>query len=166
MKYIDAILIPSGPSDKIDIQRAEGAIKEFWYGRNYVILGAGPDIYKAIEHQNKKEEIPKELDHHLALYNFLASKIPQENLELITKSTTAVQNFLEFFKDNMKGNFIICSDYWQLMKYMHIYNVLKKKGKISEDVNIGYHVVETEKYYNWMKRQLSKLKTEFRLFRI
>ena len=166
MKNIDKILIPSGPTDRIDIQRAEGLINLFGKDSKYVILGVGPNIYEALEHSKNGKHIPKDLDHHLSLHNFVVDKIGENNVELITKSTTAVQNLFEFFKNERKGGYIIGSDSWQLSKYKRIFNVLQKKNKISKEVTLGYAPLQTDKYYNFIQKIASRIKTEKELMKI
>lgn len=166
MKNIDKILIPSGPSERIDIQRVDGAVNNFGIEQNYVILGAGPDLYGALKYQELNEKIPSNFDHHLAMYNRLVERVPKEKIELITKSTTAVQNFLEFFKDKREGNYIIVSDKWQINKYNHIFKSLQKKGKISMNANLDSFSINTDEYYNWIQKIASRAKTELELLKI
>lgn len=168
MRSIDKVLIPSGPSEAIDLQRVQGAIDQFGKERAYAILGVGPDIFKALKYPERGEKIPSELklDHHVPLYNYVIGEVGKVNVELVTRSTTAVQNLVEFFKDQREGAHTIVADEWLLSKYERIFEVLRKKGKISDKANLHYFTIETDEYYWRLSKLASRLKTEWGLWKI
>jgi hypothetical protein len=165
MKDISKILIPSGPTRRIDIQRVEGPFKKYGKTKKYVILGSGPDTLEALKY--KQKEIPKELDHHVGLYRFVMNNIPEENVEFIDTSTTAVQNLLHFFKkEKRNGLYLISTDEWQISKYKHIFKSLRRKGLIPEGVNLEGFQVKTDSYYNSFQKLASWAKSELELKKI
>jgi len=164
MKNIDKILIPSGPNKRIDLQRARGAIKIYGPQSKYALLGAGPDTLEALKYGTS--EIPRSLDHHVGLYRFVMSKIPQENIEIIDKSKTTVENLVEFFKDDRQGNYIIVSDEWQLSKYIRVFDILKNKNYISSFASLEGNAIITEDYYNFIQKIASEIKTNLELLRL
>ena len=98
------ICVLSGPTKQVDLSRAETAINYRASLEDNVpirILGAGPDLYKAIGLRDQlwkgmvsTIEYPRRmqgLDHHLDLYLRLKNATGEEP-ETVTSSVTLVQN--------------------------------------------------------------------------
>lgn len=177
VKDLTAICVCSG-NEKLDISRAETGIK---FNENLErkvpirILGAGPDLDIALENyylfknneinENEYLERLKKLDHHIGLYNFVLENTGEEP-ELVTKSTTLVQNVLYGFPNYEKGKFAIVTEPWHYKKFEFIQKSLKKKGKISKELEFFNVPSPDTKYYTPIQKLLSNIKSKTELMRI
>ncbi len=173
---LQKICILSGPSDKIDRSRAEaGLVYSKSEGLNvpFKILGAGPDLYRALSHFRAFEEelIDSEvycermggLDHHLSLYLFLERN--GVDIEPVITSVTLVQNVLHGFEGEQDGRYGIATDRWHFGKFEKVADSLKRKGRINQSLEF-FNVESDGDYYGWVQRRASEAKTRLELARV
>lgn len=171
------ICICSG-NKETDISRADTGITYRESLENKVpirILGAGPELDLAIKNYNlfkdnkisEKEysEILDHLDQHIGLYNYVIEKTG-EIPETITKPTTLVQNVLYGFQDFEKGTFAIVTEPWHYEKFNWIQQVLKKRGKISGNLEFFNVASPDTNYYSPIQKILSNIKSRAELMTI
>lgn len=175
---LSRICILSGPSVEVDLSRARTGIdfqKFLYFKVPFRILGAGPDLYKAIELSKLLEngEVGREeyflrtrgLDHHLELYRFLKEKI-DEKVEAVTTSVTLVQNVLRGFENEHEGRYAIVTEPWHYGKFERIENSLKRKGKIHRNLEFFNVPSPDTGYYSLLERVASRIKTELELIKV
>ncbi len=176
-KELKKICILSGPSKRVDLSRAQTGIN---YHNSleakvpFRILGAGPDLGKALEIFGflKRGEIGNEeyfermdgLDHHLSLYRFLAET--GETVETITNSVTLAQNVLYGFEGETEGKYAIVTEPWHYGKFEWVGRALKRKGKISPELEFFNVPSPDTGYYTAVQKMASIMKTLLELAKI
>lgn len=171
------ICVVSGPSKEIDITRAERAISYRAESGRIVpikILGAGPDLERALKHyrlwtsgQISDDEYTKRqmgLDHHLDMYNHII-QTTGERPEVVTSSVTLVQNVLHGFRSENAGSYAIVTEPWHYEKFERIQEKLKQKGRIPERLEFFNVPTPDTNYYTGLQKMAFRIKTELELFR-
>lgn len=160
MKNLNAICIPSGPSEKVDLERVNAARifnDSLKTKLPYIILGVGPDIDRGLKYPELFG-----IDYHRSQNNFLLQKtIEYVGVDSISIST--VGNVLYGFP-NQKGNYALATDEWHFKKYLFIAEHLKKRELISKDLNFIHVPGEYSEYYNKFEKAGSSLKTMIELY--
>ena len=142
---IKAIVIPSAGIESENIKRVKTAI-EYNQKNNldvpYIFSGLGPDTNFALGYSILKEE--RELDFHSEPYDYLMNET-KEFFGIDIKSVNSIENILNTFpkgngafpKDT-NGKYIIMSYKGHLKRFKEIFEILKEKNKISQDVELEY----------------------------
>ncbi|MBU2616538.1 MAG: hypothetical protein KKB79_00990 [Nanoarchaeota archaeon] len=136
---IKAIVVPSGGSVYEDAQRWSRAMHYFReIGNNtpFVIAGAGPDTNECVERNLGRSRIDYEgLDFHTELYRLFINGA-QSYVGLDTISKNSIGNLTNVFPNGTSGRYAIVSYPLHLARLKMIEKRLKKKGKMSNDVEL------------------------------
>ena len=172
------ICILSGPSEAVDLSRAGKGLDYRMSLENPIpfrILGAGPDLFAAMcisdlysDGNISKEEYVKKmgsLNQHFAMYRFLLDATG-ETPETVTRSLTLVQNVLHGFREEQGGRYAVVTEPWHYKKFNMVQDSLKRKGKISEDLEFFNVPSPDTGYYSLIQKIAPHVKTQIGLLRI